>query len=87
MANLDEVYQAEVKAAGDNAAEKLRIDEAYEKAKLALKKKYNQAGSEADRNAQEKWNQDLLDWLNGDGTCSTGSMATGARHSPSRLRL
>ena len=67
MANLDEVYQAEVKAAGDNAAEKLRIDEAYEKAKLALKKKYNQAGSEADRNAQEKWNQDLLDWLNGDG--------------------
>ena len=67
MANLDEVYQAEVKAAGDNAAEKLRIDEAYEKAKLALKNKYNQAGSEADRNALEKWNQDLLDWLNGDG--------------------
>ena len=67
MANLDEVYQAEVKAAGDNAAEKLRIDEAYEKAKLALKKKYNQAGSEEDRNALQKWNQKLLDWLNGDG--------------------
>ena len=67
MANLDEVYQAEVKAAGDNAAEKLRIDEAYEKAKLALKKKYNQIGSQEDKNALEKWNQDLLDWLNGDG--------------------
>ncbi|MBO7608637.1 MAG: phage tail tape measure protein [Muribaculaceae bacterium] len=67
MASLDEVYQAEVKAAGDNAKEKLRIDEAYEKAKLALKKKYNQLGGEADRNALEKMNQDLLDWLNGDG--------------------
>ena len=67
MANLDEVYQAEVKAAGDNAAEKLRIDEAYEKAKLALKKKYNQIGSQEDKNALEKWSQDLLDWLNGDG--------------------
>ena len=41
MSALEEVYQAEVKAAGDNAKEKLRIDEAYEKAKLALKKKYN----------------------------------------------
>ena len=67
MSALEEVYQAEVKAAGDNAAEKLRIDEAYEKAKLALKKKYNQLGGEEDRNAMQKWNQDLLDWLNGDG--------------------
>lgn len=67
MSALEEVYQAEVKAAGDNAKEKLRIDEAYEKAKLALKKKYNQMGGEEDRNAMQKWNQDLLDWLNGDG--------------------
>ena len=67
MANLDEVYKAEIAAAGDNAAEKLRIDEAYEKAKLALKKKYNQAGSDEDRNALEKWNQEVLDWLKGDG--------------------
>jgi hypothetical protein len=67
MSNLDKVYQAEVKAAGDNAKEKLRIDEAYEKAKLALKKKYNQLGSEEDMNAMQKWNQDLLEWLNGDG--------------------
>ena len=67
MANLDEVYQAEIAAAGDNAAEKLRIDEAYEKAKLALKKKYNQLGSDEDRNAMQKFNQEMLDWLNGDG--------------------
>ena len=67
MSALEEVYQTEVKAAGDNAKEKLRIDEAYEKAKLALKKKYNQLGGEEDRNALEKMNQDLLDWLNGAG--------------------
>lgn len=67
MSALEEVYQAEVRAAGDNAKEKLRIDEAYEKAKLALKKKYNQLGSEEDMNAMQKWNQDLLEWLNGDG--------------------
>ena len=67
MSALEEVYQAEVRAAGDNAKDKLRIDEAYEKAKLALKKKYNQLGSEEDMNAMQKWNQDLLEWLNGDG--------------------
>ena len=67
MSALEEVYQAEVRAAGANAKEKLRIDEAYEKAKLALKKKYNQLGSEEDMNAMQKWNQDLLEWLNGDG--------------------
>ena len=54
LSNLDKVYQAEVAAAGDNAKEKLRIDEAYEKAKLALKKKYNQLGGEEDRNAMQK---------------------------------
>ena len=66
-ANLDAVYQAELKAAGDNAKEKLRIEEAYEKAKLALKKKYNQLGADDDRNALQKMNDDLADWLNGDG--------------------
>ena len=60
MANLDEVYKAEIAAAGDNAAEKLRIDEAYEKAKLALKKKYNQLGGDEDKNALQKFNQELM---------------------------
>ena len=67
MSNLDAVYQAELNAAGDNAEEKLRIEEAYEKAKLALKKKYNQIGSEEDKNTLRRWNKDALDWLNGDG--------------------
>ena len=66
-ANLDAVYQAELKAVGDNAKEKLRIEEAYEKAKLALKRKYNQLGADDDRNALQKMNDDLADWLNGDG--------------------
>lgn len=34
LANLKLVYDAEILAAGDNATEKLRIDEAYEQAKL-----------------------------------------------------
>ena len=67
IVNLDAVYEAELKAAGDNAKEKLRIDEAYEKAKLALKKRYNQLGGEDDKNALQQWNQDVLDWLEGDG--------------------
>ena len=35
----------------NHATEKLRIEEAYEKATLALKKKYNQEGSQEDKNA------------------------------------
>ena len=79
MANLDAVYEAELKAAGDNAKEKLRIDEAYEKAKLALKKRYNQLGGEDDKNALQQWNQDVLDWLEGDGGQPS---PRASRHSP-----
>ena len=39
---LDEVFAQEIKAAGDDAKEKLRIEEAYQKAKVALAKKYGQ---------------------------------------------
>ena len=67
MANLDAVYQAELQAAGENAKEKLRIEEAYEKAKLALRKKYNQLAGEDDANALQQFNADLLEWLEGDG--------------------
>ena len=41
-AALDEVFKQEIKAAGDDAKEKLRIEEAYQKAKVALAKKYGQ---------------------------------------------
>ena len=50
LAVLKVVYDREIAAAGENAAEKLRIDEAYEKAKLALKKKYGLLAEEDTRN-------------------------------------
>lgn len=74
---LDVVYQRELAAAGENAAEKLRIDEAYEQAKLALKKKYGLMSEEENRNAMEKAVADSAEWLNGDGgKALTGSLDT-----------
>lgn len=77
LALLDVVYQRELAAAGDNAAEKLRIDEAYEQAKLALKKKYGLLAEEDTRNAMEKGIADSVEWLNGDGgKALTGTLDT-----------
>lgn len=77
LAMLDVVYQRELAAAGDHAAEKLRIDEAYEKAKLALKKKYGLLAEEDTRNAMEKGIADSVEWLNSDGgKALTGTLDT-----------
>lgn len=77
LALLDVVYQRELAAAGDNAAEKLRIDKAYEQAKLALKKKYGLLAEEDTRNAMEKGIADSVEWLNGDGgKALTGTLDT-----------
>lgn len=77
LALLDVVYQRELAAAGDNAAEKLRIDESYEKAKLALKKKYGLLAEEDTRNAMERGIADSVEWLNGDGgKALTGTLDT-----------
>ena len=67
LANLQIVYEAELKATEGNAQEKLRIDEAYEKAKLALKKKYGFLAEEDNRNALERMNADFAEWLESDG--------------------
>ena len=67
LANLQIVYEAELKATQGNAQEKLRIEEAYEKAKLALKKKYGFLAEEDNRNALEKMNAELAEWLESDG--------------------
>lgn len=67
MAALQQVYNAEVKAAGDNAAEKLRIEEAFEKAKLALRKKYAIDSIGVTKNGMEKANEKLANWLESDG--------------------
>ena len=60
LANLAIVYEAELKATQGNAEEKLRIEEAYQKAKLALQKKYGFLAVEDNRNALEVANAELL---------------------------
>ena len=77
LALLQVVYDREIKAAGDNAAEKLRIEEAFEKAKLALKKKYGLLAEEDTRNAMQKGIDASVEWLNSDG----GKALTGAMNS------
>ena len=77
MAALEQVYNAEVKAAGDNAAEKLRIEEAFEKAKLALRKKYAIDSIGVTKNGMEKANEKLANWLESDaGQAVTQSFST-----------
>ena len=77
MAALEQVYHAEVKAAGDNAAEKLRIEEAVEKAKLALRKKYAIDSIGVTKNGMEKANEKLANWLESDaGQAVTQSFST-----------
>lgn len=77
MAALEQVYHAEVKAAGDNAVEKLRIEEAFEKAKLALRKKYAIDSIGVTKNGMEKANEKLANWLESDaGQAVTQSFST-----------
>lgn len=77
LAVLKVVYDREIAAAGDNAAEKLRIEEAFEKAKLALKKKYGLLAEEDTRNAMERGIADSVEWLNSDGgKALTGTLDT-----------
>lgn len=66
LAILTEVYQAELKAAGNNAKEKLRIEKAFQKAKLALIKKYNLEGQETNQNFMQEWNDDIVSFLESD---------------------
>ncbi|MDE6011119.1 MAG: phage tail tape measure protein, partial [Muribaculaceae bacterium] len=71
------IYDREIEAAGENAAEKLRIDEAYEQAKLALKKKYGLEAETDTRNAMQKAVAASAEWLQSDGgKAVTGSMDT-----------
>lgn len=77
LALLKVVYDREIQAAGDNAAEKLRIEEAFEKAKLALKKKYGLLAEEDTRNAMQKGVAASAEWLQSDGgKAVTGSLNT-----------
>ena len=76
-AALDEVFKLEIKAAGDDAEEKLRIEEAYQKAKVALAKKYGQEYNDTSKNFLENMTEDITEWLNSDlGQAVHGSFDT-----------
>ena len=64
---LQTVYDREIAAAGDNADEKLRIEEAFQQAKLALQKRYGLLSEEDERNRMQRAIADSVEWLNGDG--------------------
>ena len=64
---LQTVYDREIAAAGDNAAEKLRIEQAFQQAKLALQKRYGLLAEEDERNRMQRAIADSVEWLNGDG--------------------
>lgn len=74
---LDEVYAQEIKAAGNDAKEKLRIEEAYQKAKVALAKKYGQEYNDTSKKFLENMTEDITEWLNSDlGQAVQGSFDT-----------
>ena len=74
---LQQVYDAEIAAAGENAEERLRIEEAFQKAKLALQKQYGLLAEEDTRNSLEKAVDSSVEWLNSDGgKALTGTMST-----------
>lgn len=74
---LNEVYAQEIKAAGNDAKEKLRIEEAYQKAKVALAKKYGQEYNDTSKNFLENMTEDITEWLNSDlGQAVQGSFDT-----------
>ena len=74
IAALTEVYNAEILAAEGNADEKLRIEKAFQDAKLALQKQYGLLAEEDARNSMQKAIDSSVEWLNGDG----GKALTGA---------
>ena len=72
---LKQVYDMEIAASEDNAKEKLRIEEAYQKAKKALRKKYGIDELDENKNFLEEWTADMQEWLQSDmGKAVTGSL-------------
>ena len=77
FAALQVVYARELAAAGDNAAEKLRIEEAFLQAQNALRREYGLQSEEDTRNAMERSIASSVEWLNGDGgKAVTGTLST-----------
>ena len=77
LKNLQQVYDAELRAAGDNAKEKLRIEKAFLAAKAALRKQFNQDDQAENMNFLQAWGQSVNEWLESDmGKAVTGTLET-----------
>ncbi len=77
IAALTDVYNAEIIAAGNSADEKLRIEKAFQDAKLALQKQYGLLAEEDNRNAMQRAIDSSVEWLEGDGgKALTGTLNT-----------
>ena len=75
LALLVEVYNRELLAAGDNAKEKLRIEKAFQEARIALMEQYNIEGAELNRNFLQQWNEDMMSFLESDlGQALSGTL-------------
>lgn len=77
FATLQAVYERELAAAGENADEKLRIEEAFLQAQAALRKQYGLEAEEDTRNSLERAVASSVEWLNCDGgKAVTGTIST-----------
>ncbi len=77
MALLTEVYNKEIIAAGNNAKEKLRIEKAYQEARMALMEQYNIEGADANKVFLQRWHEDIMDFLESDfGKAVSGTLDT-----------
>lgn len=77
MAVLDAVYNDEVAKAAGNKQELLRLEEAYQQAKLSLAKQYNQQIADDQVSAAEEAYNRMQDFFNSDGYQKT-SQAVGS---------
>lgn len=74
---LKEVYDREIAAAGDNAAEKLRIAEAFLQAQNELRVEYGLAAEEDTQNSMQRAVGKAVEWLNSPGgKAVTGTLST-----------
>ena len=75
LEGLKQVYELELEAAGNNANEKLRIEETYLKAQKALRHKYDIDSMNDNKNFLEEWTESTMEWLQSDmGKAVTGSL-------------
>ena len=70
-----EYYEARLKQ--KEAVDKRTIEEAFQKAKLALQKQYNIETADENMNVLQQWNDDILDFLASEtGQAVAGTMET-----------